>query len=383
MFLFDSSFAEFSVPWNLPISNRIALLTKKTSRIAYYYDKADTTTFRYRVFNMVEAINASTSISASWFFKDDLVHLQRLLPEIDTLIVCRAKYTIALAQVIQSAKAKGTRVLYDIDDLVFDIAHTQIVMDSTNQQSNEKSLDLWFAYISRIQQAASLCDGCISTNRYIGSLLSKTFDFPVYIVKNFLNREQNNYSNCIAKRKEDANFKRDSNIHIGYFSGTFHHQRDFKLVEDALISIMSKHTNVILRIVGLLDLAPCFKNFGDRIERYPLQNYLNLQQLIAEVEINISPLQDNIFTNCKSELKYFEASVVGVPTIGSPTYALYHAIQRSEIGFVANNHMWSETIEELIEKTELRNLNYTAEAMLANREYGWKSQLEIIESIAL
>ena len=58
----------------------------------------------------------------------------------------------------------------------------------------------------------------------------------------------------------------------------------------------------------------------ERIEVCPLQDFVNLQRLIGEVEINIVPLQDNAFTNCKSELKYFEAAIVETVTVATPTY---------------------------------------------------------------
>ena len=62
---------------------------------------------------------------------------------------------------------------------------------------------------------------------------------------------------------------------------------------------------------------------------------MNLQRLIAEVEINISPLQNNLFTNCKSELKYFEAAIAGTITVATPTYAFSRAIVDGENGFLA------------------------------------------------
>jgi len=39
------------------------------------------------------------------------------------------------------------------------------------------------------------------------------------------------------------------------------------------------------------------------------------------VEIVIAPLQENVFTNCKSELKYFEAAIVGTIPSYSPKRA--------------------------------------------------------------
>ena len=58
------------------------------------------------------------------------------------------------------------------------------------------------------------------------------------------------------------------------------------------------------------------------------------QRLIAEVEINISPLKENQFTNCKSELKFFEAAACGTLTLASPTYAFKKSIVHGVTGFL-------------------------------------------------
>jgi hypothetical protein len=54
-------------------------------------------------------------------------------------------------------------------------------------------------------------------------------------------------------------------------------------------------------------------------------------RLIARTEVNIAPLLDNVLTNCKSELKYFEAAVADTITIARRTRFL----TRSKTGKLA------------------------------------------------
>ena len=56
------------------------------------------------------------------------------------------------------------------------------------------------------------------------------------------------------------------------------------------------------------------------------------------------PLQHNLFTNCKSELKYFEAAAIGTATIASPTFAFRHAIEDGVNGWLATAPYWEERI---------------------------------------
>ena len=75
---------------------------------------------------------------------------------------------------------------------------------------------------------------------------------------------------------------------------------------------------------------------------------MNLQRLVGEVEINLAPLQDNPFTDCKSELKFFEAAAVGTLSIASPTFAFRAAIAHGSNGFLAPAHRWLDTLREAI-----------------------------------
>ena len=106
--------------------------------------------------------------------------------------------------------------------------------------------------------------------------------------------------------------------------------------------------------------------------RVPLQDHLNLQRVIAEVEINIAPLQDNTFTNCKSELKFFEAAAVGTRTVATPTFTFRRAIRDGETGRLARTHEWDEALAEgVILLRDPERYAPIAEAAAVYDAYGW------------
>ena len=47
--------------------------------------------------------------------------------------------------------------------------------------------------------------------------------------------------------------------------------------------------------VGLLLAGEYLERFGARVRRFPFQDYVNLQRLVAAVEYNLMPLQYNVF----------------------------------------------------------------------------------------
>ena len=55
----------------------------------------------------------------------------------------------------------------------------------------------------------------------------------------------------------------------------------------------------------------------------------------------------NDFTNCKSELKFFEAGLVETTTIASPTCTFKKAIIDGENGFLAEADEWYDKLEYL------------------------------------
>ena len=78
-----------------------------------------------------------------------------------------------------------------------------------------------------------------------------------------------------------------------------------------------------------------------------MTDFRKLQRLMAEVDVNIAPLLINDFTNCKSELKFFEAAAVETTTIASPTYTFLEAISDGKNGFLAKPGEWFSKLEYL------------------------------------
>jgi glycosyltransferase involved in cell wall biosynthesis len=132
--------------------------------------------------------------------------------------------------------------------------------------------------------------------------------------------------------------------------------------------------------VGKIDLSGPLRRHQQRVEVYPLQDPISLQRSIGEVELNLAPLQDNPFTNSKSELKFFEAAAVGTVTIASPVFAFRQAIEHACTGFLAPAHRWLSVLSEaLLAVTDTADLAEAAAAAVRDR-YQPARQLPLIRS---
>ena len=58
--------------------------------------------------------------------------------------------------------------------------------------------------------------------------------------------------------------------------------------------------------------------------------------LIAEVDINLAPLEQSIFNEAKSENKWVEAALVKVPTVASNVGAFQRMIVSGETGILCD-----------------------------------------------
>ena len=67
----------YADPWDVPLQERLRTLASGRRRVAYFYERADNSTFRYRIYNMAQVLNDdSGDVSASWFFLADLYRLE-------------------------------------------------------------------------------------------------------------------------------------------------------------------------------------------------------------------------------------------------------------------------------------------------------------------
>ncbi len=345
---------DYRDPWTEDFWSRFSTFRNGHHRVAYIYEKADNSTFRYRAYNMVQTLAAcSEGISAGYFFLSDGSRLETVVKFADTIVFCRMRYESTLSRLVALARSRGKLVLYDVDDLVFDTDLTHLILGALAQDFQHPNVwDHWFAYISRIGVALRSCDAAITTNSQLATRISDFTGRPAFIVPNYMNRQQLDFSNILYEEKRDRLFQRTEMIHVGYFSGTPTHKRDFDLVVPALCALMERRANVRLLIVGYLTLPPALERFRDRIEVYPLHDFINLQRVISLVEINIVPLINNVFTRCKSELKYFEAAAVGAITIATPTPTYAAAIEHGRNGWLAPSLEWEAMLEQAVEQVE-------------------------------
>jgi glycosyltransferase involved in cell wall biosynthesis len=373
--------------WHLSLQERLSTLARGRYRVAYYYPQGDTSTFRYRAHNMAQVLNEQPQeVSAAYFFHADLTHIDDIAASADMLVVCRARYEYQVARLIEHFKKQGKKVLFDMDDLAFNTDYAHLLMQSLDVNFDDPAVwDNWFAYISRLGQTMRMCHGAIATSSLLAQRITEFAGFDARIAPNFLNREQTTISNTVIQAKQALANQRPATqrdaLYFGYFSGTASHNRDFALIGHALKELLETHPQWRLVLVGHIDPPSPLLHLSDRIDRYPFQDYVNLQRLIGAVDINLMPLQCNAFTECKSELKYFEAAAVGTVGVASPVGSFVAAIHHQRTGWLAQLHQWIPMLEQAMSEVLQPRLQIAHQAHQdVHARYGWQAQRSTILS---
>ncbi|MDH3638107.1 MAG: glycosyltransferase, partial [Gammaproteobacteria bacterium] len=149
--------------------------------------------------------------------------------------------------------------------------------------------------------------------------------------------------------------KQTGSCTIFYGSGTKTHDEDFALVAQPLSRLLHNYPNVRLILVGYLSIPDELRPFMERIDKLPPLEFETFLSVLCLADINIAPLEAGLFADCKSEIKWLEAAMCGVPSVVSRTATYETVIANGITGVIAENESdWNKGLERLINEPKVR-----------------------------
>ena len=267
---------------------------------------------------------------------------------------------------IQYAKAIKKITIFDTDDLIFDRERLEEKFKGGSGQLSQHDYEQMLKGAELYQSALELCDYATTSTpalqkeieRAIGNgrcaVLPNALDHTVFEV----------LDGPMAERPEGV-------VRLLYGSGTRTHDEDFALVGDVLARLMDKYANLELIIIGYLTLPKVLDAYADRVHRLGLMDFDVYLSTLRYADISIAPLEEGIFADCKSEIKWLEAGVFGVPSVVTPTSTYWEVIEPGVDGFFARSEAeWEEHVSALIESKTLREQVGQAAIVKARANYG-------------
>jgi O-antigen biosynthesis protein len=253
--------------------------------------------------------------------------------------------------IINEAKRLRLPTIWEVDDLIFD---KEVLIKSKTILSLDKGItDQLVEGAGLYRKAMLLCDEGIASTTGLADAMKQAGLPEVHLVENALDRQTLEVAQKVC---HDHTFHRNGIVRIVYGSGTNTHNVDFQEAAPAIIKILDKFPNVRLRLIGLLDLPEIFSRYEEQVERLPTCTYEEYMTALAGCDISITPLENYIFNDSKSNIKYLEASIVKVPSVCSPRAAFAQVINHGKNGFLCEtDDEWEAALTLLVTDTTKRD----------------------------
>ncbi len=321
----------------------------------------------YRVMRHLEAA-AHLGMAASWMTIQQVWERGEEISAADIVIIWRAEDSPMVAEIFSRTRATRAKVLFDVNDLMFkpELATISTIDGIRSLGHDAASVAEMF---QRIQEVAVQADACICTTAELARQMQE-FNRTTFVLPNGFDATVLRTSRrAVRRRGRDS----DGLVRLGYAAGTRTHQADFRIAADAVGRILRQRPQcrlVLFRdpahLTPIMDPAefPALAGLDGQIEWRDAVALSDLPNELARFDINLAPLEvDNPFCEAKSELKYFEAALVEVCTIASPTDPMRRAIHDGETGrLAASPDAWYAAMLELVDDPALRQ-------RLAHRAY--------------
>jgi glycosyltransferase involved in cell wall biosynthesis len=356
-------------------------------RVVFVSGEPDTPGNLYRVERPAEAARAAGA--SVLVLRPEQVSAR--LPEMaacTALVLWRAAWSAEVAAAVAAARAGGAKLVFDLDDLMIDPALARPTIIDGIRTQNLATVDV-AAHYERVRATMLQADFCLASTDELATHLRRHAK-PTLVLPNGFDA-----AGLAASRRALRAWRcgpADSLLRIGYAAGSRTHQRDFAQAAHAVAEALRARPDcrlVLFRApahrLDLIELAefPAFGRLADRIEWRDMVSPPDLPAELARFDVNIVPLeQGNPFCEAKSELKYFEAALVEVPTIASATGPFRRAIAHGRTGYLASTpEEWRATLAGLLDDAEARRRIGRAAYLDVLWRFGPERRTELLASV--
>lgn len=265
------------------------------------------------------------------------------------LILQRVSWDAYVEKIVEVARQQKSIILADVDDLIF-LPESYQWIDSPDF-SDPIRLRLYQQNLSKNRLTLEKCDGVLTSTEFLASQV-KQLHKPVWVHRNGFSLEMA----FLSEKARTAQNAVDDCIILGYASGTPTHNQDFDLIQPVLRNLLKRYPEVRLHLAGHLNNQFDWDKSAEQVQRLPFVPWQKLPEVLSTFSINLAPLRlDNPFSQSKSEIKFMEAALLGIPTVASPTQAFQHAIISGKNGYLAkSSEEWEEILENLINDGKIR-----------------------------
>lgn len=303
---------------------------------------------RYRIDQKVEQLESQGKIVTTIDWRELEKHSNEVALH-DVVIFYRVPALPTILKAIAHVNANGRASFYEIDDLLFETIYPAPIDTFGGYVDINTHIELRKS-AANFASAAKRCRFGIASTKLLQERLAPLVQSGICLLhRNGLDKV--NFFSCQDKSQKKT-------IDIFYGSGTQAHNSDFiDQVLNPLSTVLSESDNVRLVIAGYLELPQSFKKqYGKQLVILPaVKSVRAYWNFLEQADINLAILNDDLINGCKSELKWFEAACMNVPSILSSTANYRDVINHGEDALLASTpEEWVQALRLLVNDGALR-----------------------------
>jgi glycosyltransferase involved in cell wall biosynthesis len=286
-------------------------------------------------------------IEATLFdFRESLAPFHQRLPSLQAVVFYRVPATPDIIDAIDAVRRAEVPSFYEIDDLMFDAS---VFPDSFESYGGQITRSLYATLVTGaegLKAAMALCDyGLASTQPLADRMAPLMRSGTAFVHRNALHAP---HEKAMAAPRIH---RPDEQIRIFYGTGTKAHNEDFEQhLAPALARILAGFPKAELVVLGYLTLPATLAPFTDRImAAEPIWDISAYWRLLARMDINLAVLKPGAVADCKSEIKWLEAAMLGIPSIVTPTQTYREVLGDGEAAlFATSAEEWHDALHRLV-----------------------------------
>ncbi|CAO4172806.1 glycosyltransferase [Methylorubrum populi] len=313
------------------------------------------------------------------FKQDEADTCRPALDRASAVIFYRVAAFPGVLHAILYARALGLPTIYEIDDMVFDAAVFPDPLESFEGQITSKQyVDLQYG-VPLFHYAMRACEtGLASTPALAERMRLLVRSGVCHVLRNGLDAR-----NLPFLRRDRQPFS-ETSLTIFYGSGTRAHNQDFnELAAPGLLAMMARHPQIRLVIAGYLRLGDGFRPFAHRVRQLGFTNDVSAYwEALSGADINLAVLAPGAFADAKSEIKWLEAAMCGIPSIVSATRTYREILTDRQDALLAETVQdWTKALSALITDPELRRTVGRQAREKALTDYGLDAAVAVLKGV--
>ena len=305
---------------------------------------------KYRVLQKVEYFS-QRGIPCEYGDYRDLSRAFSLMQLCTAVIFYRLPQGPAAGALIDEARRLGLDTYYDIDDPIFDreVYQANRNLETLSATERDALLAQAPAYRQIMENVGQVIVSTEGMRRLAESSLAVK---QVHVWPNLIDGATRNIFEQLPPI--DDQVESESTV-LGYFSGSRAHDADFASIVEILQRLLERYADLHVLIGGYAPLPEELAVFGDRVSQARYMSYAAYLESLRRIDVNLVPLLIDAFNDCKSGIRYLEASICSVPTVASKVGQFPEMIRQGDTGFLCEEAKdWEEALEALINDPGLR-----------------------------